>query len=84
MRDFDAGAWAMVSYIYNTSGEEFARDAYGEDAHPSYLAEKAETWAASPVRAMGFLDAKGRARIFAKVSEEAARMNVWQMEVWPQ
>lgn len=80
LSDFDAGAWAMVSYIYNTSGDQFARDAYGEEHHPSYLAEKASTWASSPARALGFLGAEQRARIFTKVRKEAVQMDVWNLQ----
>jgi hypothetical protein len=54
--DFDAGAWAMVAYIYNTSGEQFVADVYESTAHPNYLAEKANAWAKSPTRAIGALD----------------------------
>ncbi len=50
------GGWCMIAYIYNTSGDQFARDVHGEDAHPSYLNEYAELFAQSPAGAIGKLD----------------------------
>lgn len=74
MNDFEVGAWAMVNYIYNTGGEAFA-DAVFPGSHPSYRAEKADQWAASPQRAMGYLDNVHRERLFVAVRqhEQAAR-----------
>lgn len=76
--DFNVGAWAMVCWIYNTSGIAFAKIAYGEDQHPSYLIEKADVWGKSPVRALGFLDEHCRARVLEAIRrhEHDARMTV--------
>ena len=73
---FNVGAWAMVSWIYNTSGEVFAEIAYGKDQHPSYLDEKADAWAKSPARAMGYLGEEQKARVLDAV------MDHWE-EVMP-
>jgi hypothetical protein len=70
MDEFDVGAWAMVQWIYNTSGYKFAEIAYGKDHHPSYLHEKANMWADSPARAMGYLGNEQRKRIAAAVRLE--------------
>lgn len=70
MDDFDVGAWAMVDYIYNTSGDKFAADVF-PGSHPSYQNEKAMAWGDSPVRAMGFLDHIHRERLFAAVRQRA-------------
>ena len=56
--EFDRGAWAMVDFFYNVGGDEFAAGVFGEDAHPSYLHEKALAYAKSPARTIGYLDAK--------------------------
>ena len=52
---------AVCTYIYNTSGETFARDLFS-GSHPDYLAEYAEIWGGSPVSAIGKLDARNFAR----------------------
>jgi hypothetical protein len=69
MDDFEVGAWAMVYWIYNTSGVKFAETAYGVDQNRDYLNEKAALWAMSPVRALGFLGPEQRERVFAAVRE---------------
>ncbi len=65
---FDVGAWALALYLYNTNGEQFVRDVFG-DVHPSYAAEKAEAFGLSPLRAIGFLDNERRARLLAVARE---------------
>lgn len=47
---------ALMAYMYNTSGVQFALDIYGEEAHQEYLGEKADLYSKSPVRAIGYLD----------------------------
>jgi hypothetical protein len=63
MNQLHIGAWAMIHWIYNTSGERFAETAYGKDQFRGYLMEKAAIWAKSPVRALGFLGPEQRARV---------------------
>ncbi len=50
------GVWAMMAYLHNTSGHQFALDAFGPDRHPSYLAEYSELFYKSPSTAFGKLD----------------------------
>jgi len=54
--DILIGGWCLSAYLYNESGMQFAIDMFGATAHPNYLAEYAETYAASPQRALGKLD----------------------------
>lgn len=50
------GVWCLAAYLHNTSGFEFAKDAFGPDIHPSYAEEKATAYAEAPSRALGLLD----------------------------
>lgn len=68
MDRFDVGAWAMVHWIYNTSGDAFAKLVFPGVA-PIYHDEKANAWGRSPVRALGMLDDKHRAIVLAAVKE---------------
>ena len=65
--DFDRGALAMIDYIYNTSEKRFMMDVFG----PNYLMEKADSFGASPARAIGFLDEEHMQRLFAAVRKMA-------------
>lgn len=50
------GIIAAFDYLYNTSGDAFALEVFGEDHHPDYLHEKALQYAESPSRAFRHLD----------------------------
>jgi len=64
MSDKMIGAWAMVLYIYNTSGVKFVQDVYGI-VHPTYEEEKMKAWGQSPATAMGFLDQEHREKLLS-------------------
>lgn len=66
--EFDVGALALVFYLYNTSGTQYAEDVFPGE-HPNYLEEKAGMWARSPSRAIGFLDSEHLRRLFAIARE---------------
>ena len=75
---FEIGAWAMVLFLHDTSGVEYAELIYGKDKHPNYLAEKAELFAKSPTSAISALDAehilKLLAIVMARHGNQAQRM----------
>lgn len=54
---------ALSCYLYNTSGEKFVDDIFGE-VHPDYRREKSDLWVKSPSIAIGKLDWHNRNMLF--------------------
>lgn len=73
INDFNVGAWAVVLFMHNISGMEFAALVFG-DMEPSYQRQVAERWVESKTRAIGQLDHKRRAKFLELVKnfEEAS------------
>jgi len=71
--DILIGGWCLSAYLYNTSGVQFAYDMFGEDAHTSYLAEYAGTYAESPQRALGKLDNEHFAKLMRIAHERHSK-----------
>jgi hypothetical protein len=60
---FQLGAVAMILYLYNTGGVRFVEDIFGADVHPTYMREKAHSYAESPTRAIGNLDSNNMKKL---------------------
>ena len=66
--DFATGAWAMVQFLYDTSGYQFA-ELIWPGRHPNYIAEKATAWTESPARAISMLDVENRTKLLGAVRQ---------------
>lgn len=65
--DEQAGAWTMIKYMANASGDQFVTDAYGEDVNPNYRRVKANGWAEDAVNAISKLDLVQRKKFLKAV-----------------
>ena len=66
---FEQGCHAIILYIYNTSGHQFALDIFGRESAEVYLREKADAWARSPAMAIGYLDRGNMKKLWAIAKE---------------